>query len=153
MRLHVGPGRAEELLRPLPVPDRPLPVPMDREKTKRVAEQVFRDMAGAMTAGMVYVGTHTGLFRAMQGKGPMPLEDVARASGLQSRYVEEWLKGMAAAGYLIYEPNGETYTLSDEHAYFLASEGTDHYAGGMFEMVPVLLRVAPKVAQAFEKGG
>src|SRR5207244_7006982 len=66
--------------------DRALPVPMDREKTKRVAEQVFRDMAGAMTAGMVYVGTHTGLFRAMQGKGPMRLEDVARASGLQSRY-------------------------------------------------------------------
>jgi ubiquinone/menaquinone biosynthesis C-methylase UbiE len=126
---------------------------MDREKTKRVAEQVFRDMAGAMTAGMVYVGTHTGLFRAMQGKGPLRLEDVVQASGMQPRYVEEWLKGMAAAGYLAYSPEDRTYSLSDEHAYFLASEGTDHFAGGMFEMVPVLMRVAPKVVQAFEKGG
>jgi len=126
---------------------------MDREKTKRVAEQVFRDMAGAMTAGMVYVGTHTGLFRAMQGKGPMRLEDVVQASGMQPRYVEEWLKGMAAAGYLAYSPQDRTYSLSDEHAYFLASEGTDHFAGGMFEMVPVLMRVAPKVVQAFEQGG
>ena len=42
---------------------------MDREKTKAAAEQLFRDMAGAMTAGMVYVGTRTGLFRAMQGAG------------------------------------------------------------------------------------
>jgi ubiquinone/menaquinone biosynthesis C-methylase UbiE len=126
---------------------------MDREKTKAAAEQLFRDMAGAMTAGLVYVGTRAGLFRAMQGKGPMRLDDVVRASGMQPRYVEEWLKGMASAGYLAYDPRARTFTLSDEHAYFLASEGSDHFAGGMFEMVPVLMRVAPKVAQAFEKGG
>jgi hypothetical protein len=113
---------------------------MDREKTRVVAEQIFRDMAGAMTAGMVYVGTRTGLFRAMQGAGPMNLEDVVRASRMQPRYVEEWLKGMAAAGYLAYDPKAATYALSDEHAYFLASDGTDHFAGGMFEMVPPLLR-------------
>jgi 2-polyprenyl-3-methyl-5-hydroxy-6-metoxy-1,4-benzoquinol methylase len=126
---------------------------MDREKTKLVAEQLFRDMAGAMTAGMVYVGTRTGLFRAMHGKGPMRLDDVVRASRMQPRYVEEWLKGMASAGYLAYDPQAQSYALSDEHAYFLASQGSDHFAGGMFEMVPVLMRVAPKVAQAFEKGG
>jgi len=126
---------------------------MDREKTKRVAEQVFRDMAGAMTAGMVYVGTRTGLFRAMQGKGAMGLQEVVDASGLQARYVEEWLKGMASAGYLDYEPATQRYALSDEHAYFLASDGSDHFAGGMFEMVPVLMRVAPRVAEAFAKGG
>ena len=126
---------------------------MDREKTKAALEHVFRDMAGAMSAGMVYVGTRTGLFRAMQGAGPMRLDEVVRASGMQPRYVEEWLKGMAAAGYLAYDPKGRTYALSEEYAYFLASEGTDHFAGGMFEMVPVLMRVAPRVAQAFEKGG
>jgi len=126
---------------------------MDKEKAKRAAEQVFRDMAGAMTAGMVFVGTRTGLFRAMQGKGAMTLEEVVRASGLQPRYVEEWLKGMASAGYLDYAPRASAYTLSDEHAYFLASEGSDHFAGGMFEMVPVLMRAAPQVAEAFAKGG
>lgn len=126
---------------------------MDKEKTKRVAEQVFRDMAGAMSAGMLYVGTRTGLFRAMQGKGPMRLEDVVRDSKLEPRYVEEWLKGMTAAGYLAYEPGARTWALSDEHAYFLASDGSDHFAGGMFEMVPVLMKVAPQVAQAFHSGG
>jgi ubiquinone/menaquinone biosynthesis C-methylase UbiE len=126
---------------------------MDRDKTRLVADALFRDMAGAMTAGMVYVGARTGLFRAMQGKGPMRLEEVVSAAGLQRRYVEEWLKGMASARYLEYDPGAQTYRLSDEHAYFLASEGTDHFAGGMFEMVPVLMRAAPKVAQAFRSGG
>src|SRR5690606_38761451 len=111
------------------------------------------DMAGAMTAGMAYVGTRTGLFRAMSGKGPMSAADVARESNLQPRYVEEWLKGMASAGWLDYDPKAQTYSLPEEHAYFLASDGTDHFVGGMWEMVPPLLRVAPKVAEAFEKGG
>src|SRR5262245_57477477 len=126
---------------------------MDREKTKAAVEHIFRDMAGAMSAGMVYVGTRTGLFRAMQGAGPMRLDEVVRASGLQSRYVEEWLKGMAASGYLAYDANAKSFALSDEHAYLLASDGSDHFAGGLFEMVPVLLRAVPRVAEAFEKGG
>jgi len=114
---------------------------------------VFRDMAGAMTAGMVYVGTQAGLFRAMQGKGAMRLDAVVRDSGLQPRYVEEWLKGMASAGYLDYDPTTQTFTLPEEHAYFLASEGSDHFVGGLFAMVPPLLRIAPQVARAFGEGG
>jgi 2-polyprenyl-3-methyl-5-hydroxy-6-metoxy-1,4-benzoquinol methylase len=126
---------------------------VDKAALKAFTDRVFGDMAGAMTAAMVYVGTRTGLFRAMAGKGPMQLDDVVRASGLQPRYVEEWLRGMTAAGYLRYDPAKQTYTLPDEHAYLLASEGTDHFAGGLFAMAPVLLRVAPEVAVAFEKGG
>ena len=124
---------------------------MDKQKTKEAVEKVFRDMAGAMAAGMALVGTRTGLFRAMAGKGPMKLDEVVRASGLQPRYVEEWLKGMASAGYVRFE--NDKFELDEEHAYFLASEGTDHFVGGMFEMVPPLMRVAPQVAQAFAKGG
>lgn len=124
---------------------------MDKEKTRQAIDKVFRDMAGAMSAGMAYLGTRTGLFRAMAGKGAMTLGEVVQASGLHSRYVDEWLKGMAAAGYLEY--SGGKYTLPEEMAYFVASDGTDHFVGGMYAMVPPLLNVAPKVAEAFAKGG
>jgi ubiquinone/menaquinone biosynthesis C-methylase UbiE len=67
--------------------------------------------------------------------------------------VEEWLKGMSCAGYLEYDAAGATFALPDEIAYFLASEGTDHFVGGLFAMAPVLLRVAPQVARAFKEGG
>lgn len=110
-------------------------------------------MAGAMTAGMAYVGVKTGLFRAMANRGPMQAHDVVKASGLQPRYVEEWLKGMVAAGYLAYDPAAQTFTLPEEHAYFLASDDTDHFVGGLFAMVPPLMRVAPQVARAFAEGG
>jgi len=126
---------------------------MDKEKVKAFADRVFADMSGAMAAGMGYLGTRTGLFRAMAGKGPMRVEDVVRESGLQPRYVEEWLKGMTSAKYLNYDPTAETYELSDEKAFLLASDGTDHFMGSLFSMVPVLLRFAPDVAAAFVKGG
>ena len=108
-------------------------------------------MAGAMSAGMVYLGLQTGLFRAL--KGPMTAAAVASASGLEARYVEEWLKGMTSAGYLDYDPAKQTFTLPEEHAYFLTSEGTDHFVGGLFAAVPPMLRVAPEVARAFREGG
>jgi 2-polyprenyl-3-methyl-5-hydroxy-6-metoxy-1,4-benzoquinol methylase len=126
---------------------------MDKDKTRQAIDQVFRDMAGAMAAGMALVGTRTGLFRAMAGKGAMRLDEVVQATRLERRYVEEWLKGMAAAGYLDYSPERESYQLSDEMAYFVASDGSDHFVGGMWEMVPPLLRVAPRVADAFAQGG
>ena len=126
---------------------------MDRDKIKVFSEKIFADMAGAMIAGMGYLGTQTGLFRAMAGKGPMRSEDVVRVSGLQARYVEEWLKGMACAGYLDYDASAQSYRLPDEHAFLLASDGTDHFMGGLFAIAPVLLRTAPNVADAFADGG
>jgi 2-polyprenyl-3-methyl-5-hydroxy-6-metoxy-1,4-benzoquinol methylase len=128
-------------------------VGIDKEKAKQALDKVFRDMAGAMSAGMVYVGVKTGLWKTLQGKGAMKAADVVSASRLQPRYVEEWLKGMVAAGYLDYDPARETYALPDEHAYFLASDDTDHFVGGLFAMVPPLMRVAPDVVRAFAEGG
>jgi 2-polyprenyl-3-methyl-5-hydroxy-6-metoxy-1,4-benzoquinol methylase len=127
--------------------------PLDKNKVKAFTERVFADLAGAMTSGMGFIGTKTGLFRAMAGRGAMRLEDVVRVSSLQPRYVEEWLKGMACAGYLEFDPSAQTYRLPEEHAYMLASDDTDHFVGGLFCMAPVLLRAAPKVAEAFENGG
>jgi len=126
---------------------------MDKDKTKAFTQHIFRDMAGAMTAGLAYVGTRTGLFRAMQGRGAMTVDDIVAASGLDARYVEEWAKGLTCAGYLDYDPAQGTFTLPAEHAFLLASDGTDHFAGGMFHMAPVLLGLAPRVADAFEEGG
>lgn len=126
---------------------------MDKQRLKAFSEKVFDDMAGAMTAGLGYVGVKTGLFRSMAGKGPMTLAQVIAASGLQSRYVEEWLKGMVCAGYLDHDPEADSYQFPEEHAFLLASEGTDHFMGGLFCIAPVLLRVAPRVAEAFRTGG
>lgn len=126
---------------------------MDKQRIGAFAEKVYGDMAGAMAMGMAYVGVKNGLFNALSGKGPMCLDEILELTDLQPRYVEEWLKGMTAARYLDYDPSTETYELCDEHAFLVASEGTDHFMGGLFCIAPSLLSVAPKVADAFRTGG
>jgi len=118
---------------------------MDKDRIKSFADRVYRDVSGAMVTGMADIGTRTGLFRAMAGRGPLSAAALSKATGLQRRYVEEWLAGMAAAGYLDYDAGAETFALPDEHAYLLASEGTDHFMGGLFRFSLVLLSVAMPV--------
>ena len=126
---------------------------MDKTKLKDFADKIYGDMAGAMAVGMADVGTRTGLFHAMKGQGDLTAPQLAEKTGLQLRYIEEWLAGMAAAGYVDYAPETETFCLPDEHAYLLASEGTDHFVGGLFRFAPVLLAATGPVAQAFRTGG
>lgn len=126
---------------------------MNKEKIKGFADKVNTDMAGAMLMGMAFLGIETGLFRAMAGKGAMSVDAVAATSGLQKRYVEEWLKGMTTGGYLDYDGSAGTFTLPEEHSFLLASEGTDHFMGGLPLVAIPMLRVAPKVAEAFRNGG
>ncbi len=126
---------------------------MDKEKIKTFAEKVYGDMAGTVAMGMAYIGVRTGLFSAMNGRGPATAAEIAGETGLHQRYVEEWLAGMTTAGYVDYDPEARTFSLADEHAFLLDSEGTDHYMGGLFLMAPVMLSAAPKVADAFKAGG
>ena len=126
---------------------------VSKEQAKQALDKLFGDMAGAMAAGMVFVGVRTGLFKTMTSRGSLTAAQVVDISRLQPRYVEEWLKGMVAAGYLQYDPAAQTYALPEELAYFLASDDTDHFVGGLFAMVPPLMRVAPDVARAFAEGG
>src|SRR5262249_57492176 len=117
---------------------------MDRDRVRAFADKVYADTAGAMAAGMAYVGTRMGLFRAMAGKGPMRVDEVAQSSGLKIRYVEEWLNGMASAGHLCYLPATQTFELPDEHADLLAPDGPHPFMAGPFLFTPGLPPAPPQ---------
>ncbi|MBI4081292.1 MAG: class I SAM-dependent methyltransferase [Candidatus Lambdaproteobacteria bacterium] len=126
---------------------------MDQDRLKTFSRRIFADAASTMVSGLAYLGSRNGLFKLMDGRGAMTVEDVVSASGLHASYVEEWLKGMAAAEILDYDPQHHTFSLPPEHAYFLNSEGTDHFMTGLYERVVALLGVAPQVAGFFRAGG
>src|SRR6201995_6126187 len=62
------------------------------------AERMLRTMNEAALALMVSVGHRTGLFDAMAGMPPATSAGIAAASGLNERYVREWLGAMVTAG-------------------------------------------------------
>ena len=126
---------------------------MDKNVMKAMADRVFRDVSGGMATALAWIGTETGLFRALAEAGPCTLNELVARTGLVSRYVEEWARGMVAAQYLRFDAQADTYELPAEHAFLLASEGSDHFMGGLFAMVPPLMTVAPRVCAAFTSGG
>ncbi|MBZ0122499.1 MAG: class I SAM-dependent methyltransferase, partial [Roseovarius sp.] len=126
---------------------------MDKQRIGAFADTIYRDMAGAMAIGMGYLGLKSGLFAAMSDGVFVTAEALSTRTGLSPRYVEEWLNGMTAAGWLEHDEETGTFSMPLEHAFLLASEGTDHYMGGLFLAGPSLLSQAPAVARAFREGG
>lgn len=125
---------------------------MDKARSQQFMARLVGDLATVLAAGALFVGDRTGLFRAMAGAGALAPEALSARSGVQPRYVEEWLAVMAGAGYVEHDAASGTFTLPDEHALFLADPTTEYYLGGLFRGVPGMMSSLPKVAEAYRTG-
>ena len=70
------------------------------------AKRVFDNLGGLVVSGMIYLGHHLGLYKALDGAGPLDSAALAAKTGLHERWVREWLQGQAAAGLLDYDGAG-----------------------------------------------
>jgi 2-polyprenyl-3-methyl-5-hydroxy-6-metoxy-1,4-benzoquinol methylase len=68
------------------------------------------------------------------------------------RYVEEWLRGQAAGGYVEYDPGTGEYFLTEEQASMLADPSGPADVPGAFELALALLRSEPRIAEVFRSG-
>jgi hypothetical protein len=78
------------------------------------------DLGATVAAGNVVVGHRLGLYAALAA-GPATAQELAERTQTDPRYVEEWLRGQAAGGYVRYDADGETYSMSEEQAFVLAN--------------------------------
>jgi 2-polyprenyl-3-methyl-5-hydroxy-6-metoxy-1,4-benzoquinol methylase len=100
---------------------------------------------------MIHLGDTLGLYRALDGAGPVTAEELASRTGLHERWLLEWLRGQAAAGLLDYhEP--DRFELTTAGAMVLAKEEDSlAFAGGAFA-APMGPEIAEKLADAFRTG-
>jgi hypothetical protein len=107
---------------------------VDPAITQAFMGRVLGDSSACMVTAMAALGDRLGLFKALATHGPGTADEVAAQSGTQPRYVREWLGGMAAAGYIRYEPASEQFSLPAEHAAVLAEEGGPFFVGAAFQL-------------------
>jgi 2-polyprenyl-3-methyl-5-hydroxy-6-metoxy-1,4-benzoquinol methylase len=115
------------------------------------AKRVFDNLGGLVVSGMIYLGHHLGLYRALDGAGPLDSTALAARAGLHERWVREWLQGQAAAGLLDYDGEGR-FSLSPIAALVLANENSPAFAGGAFAALPYQLTVLEPLRHAFATG-
>lgn len=126
---------------------------LDKEKAQGFLQQVMKDVAASFHSAMSYIGDRLGIFKAMAAAGPVTVGALARRTGLNERYLREWLGSMVAAKYIDYDPATERYHLPPEHVAPLADEDSPVFLASMFAALLPHLVVAPKVAEAFRTGG
>ncbi len=121
------------------------------EKTQKFAQEVFSHLAGALVSGMIYLGERMGLYRALNGAGPLTSEELARKTGLNERWVREWLYQQAAANVIDYK--GESrFELSPEAALVLADENSPFFLAGGFCAFPQQMALLNELPRSFKSG-
>jgi 2-polyprenyl-3-methyl-5-hydroxy-6-metoxy-1,4-benzoquinol methylase len=117
-------------------------------------EKVLGDYAGANAFFMASIGDRLGIFSDLGRNGPATGEELATRTGLQGRYLTEWLAGMAAADYLEYDPSTGRYALPGHHAPVLAEEaGPFFFGNAFFDFSTNFGETYRRLLVAFREGG
>jgi len=111
---------------------------------------VFNDASLAL---LLSIGHQTGLLDSLARMSPSTSGEVAAASGLNERYVREWLDGMTVARVVEYDPETATYWLPAEHAASLTTAAGPGNLARMMQIVPMLAEVEQGVVGCFRSGG
>ena len=129
------------------------PAQFDPKKAEAFSGNLLATLTHGALCLMISLGHRSGLFDAMRGIGPATSEEIAARSGLNERYVREWLGAMLTGGVVEYDPGSQRYVLPPEHAAFLTrAAGADNIAV-FSQYIAELGSVESLILECFRKGG
>jgi SAM-dependent methyltransferase len=125
---------------------------LDESKVGDFVGKVVGELGATLNAALVVIGDELGLYKAMDGSGPLTPGELAERTGTNERYVREWLNAQAAGGYVEYDAEEKRYALSPEHAMVLANESSPYFMPGAFQLMTASVRDEPAIREAFKSG-
>ena len=131
----------------------PDPAPFDHSRAAAFEKRLVGVLNSGALCLMTSVGHRVGLFDAMADLSAAGSEAIAARSGLNERYVREWLGAMVAGGVVDYDPRDGTYALPREHAAFLTRAATPANLAVFAQYIPLLGTVEDDVVACFREGG
>jgi ubiquinone/menaquinone biosynthesis C-methylase UbiE len=124
---------------------------IDEGKLHEFLGRFVIDLGAVVAAGNVVIGHRLGLYRAL-ASGPATPQELAQRTHTNPRYVAEWLRGQAAGGYVEYDAAADSYSMTEEQAFALASPDGAVYAPGAFMLALGAVRAEPRITEAFRSG-
>jgi 2-polyprenyl-3-methyl-5-hydroxy-6-metoxy-1,4-benzoquinol methylase len=132
--------------------DRPAP---DPDGVKLFSFNVFTQLAGAVTAGMIHLGDRLGLYTALAAaEAPLTSAELAERAGLDERWVREWAYNQAAAKLVVADTIAapERFSLTPEAIAVLAEPDSPAYGMGMFHRFPRTMEALEDMPECFRTG-
>ena len=126
---------------------------MDRQKIEAFLDRFVGIASGATTIGLLAAADRSGLLGYLGQEGGGTVDEIAEGARLESRYIQEILSGLAAAGVVDYDAETQRFDLSPEHALFVSDQASPYFMGGWFDMLPAALAQVDGIAAATRNGG
>jgi len=126
---------------------------VDTGKLEQLQGKVMNDVAGSLGLLMAYIGDKLDLYSALLEISPASSQELADNTGMDERYLREWLSANAAAGYVNYDAASGKFSLSPEQSVIFAAEGHPACMQGFFQAVMSVYIDEPKLTEVFRSGG
>jgi 2-polyprenyl-3-methyl-5-hydroxy-6-metoxy-1,4-benzoquinol methylase len=136
---------------------------VDPDALNELLGRVIGDAGGLVTFPLALIGDRLGLFTALGSGEPVTAAELAGRTGLNQRYLQEWLLAMAAAGYVSYEGSAPgrddqgsarsaRYRLTPEQAEAFTNPESPGYIAGAFQNLTAATRAVDRLTEAFRTG-
>ena len=102
---------------------------------------------------MLSIGHRTKLFDIMSSLPPATFEEIAAKSGLNSRYVKEWLAAMVTGKIIDYDHKKKSFQLTKEKAQYLTRQSSVYDFSASMQWIPILAQVEDDIVRCFQVGG
>ncbi|HET7368539.1 MAG TPA: class I SAM-dependent methyltransferase [Gaiella sp.] len=126
---------------------------LDQSRSEAFAERLVAAFNDAALVLMISIGHRTRLLDLLAASGPVTSAELARESGLEERYVREWLGAMTTGRIVELDPTSERYALPAEHAAWLTRPASPDNLAVMAQYLGILGSVEDDVIACFESGG
>jgi len=125
----------------------------NEEKSEAFADRLVGILNSGALALVTSLGHRTGLFDAMNDEEPLTSDEIGKRTGLNERYVREWLGAMVTGDFIHYNKADKTYHLPAEHAAWLTRSSSPNNIAVFAQYIPVLAQVEEDILRCFEEGG
>jgi ubiquinone/menaquinone biosynthesis C-methylase UbiE len=124
---------------------------IDDAKLGEILGKFVTDLGATAAAGNVVVGHRLGLYGAL-ASAPATADELAGRTETNPRYITEWLRGQAAGGYVDYDADTDTFSMTEEQAFVLANPDGAVYAPGAFVLALGALKAESEITERFRTG-
>jgi 2-polyprenyl-3-methyl-5-hydroxy-6-metoxy-1,4-benzoquinol methylase len=124
---------------------------IDDAKLGEILGKFVTDLGATAAAGNVVIGHRLGLYGAL-ASAPATADELASRTETNPRYITEWLRGQAAGGYVDYDADSDTFSMTEEQAFVLANPDGAIYAPGAFVLALGALKAEPQMTERFRTG-
>ena len=125
---------------------------IDENKLNEFIGKMVGDLGAGISGALVVTGQKLGLYEKLSEHGPLTAHQLAEITSTSPRYILEWASNQAASGYIQYDPEKSTFSLTPEQAVVFADEDSPFFMGGGFYSIASIFADEPKITEAFKTG-